>query len=138
MTFWYGASISGNGGCCVQDEIQNFVINEGENAGTYRDYLAKGETPEKAAKHLLEKIINRVREDGWSYSGSQIRFFWFVKGTNAFGKSSGEWNHHELRDVVKDHPKVRSLGEHRNANTGNEVAGYMLEINDIEGENDDE
>lgn len=88
----------------------------------------QGDTVEQAWQNCLKAAQAQV--DGYSYKGSQLRYFWFVKYR---GDDEGYQNE-PLRQIVANAPGVVKLGEYVNANSTNTVDGYMMVFENANGE----
>lgn len=97
----------------------------------------QGETVEQAWQNCLKAAQAHV--DSYSYKGSQLRYFWFVRYRN----DDAGYQNEPLRQIVMNTPGVVKLGTHVNANSTNTVDGYMLKFennnpNAAEPEEDDD
>ena len=82
-------------------------------------FYGKGETVEEAWQNALKQVqisVNRYR-----YAGKQVRYFWFVRHEGSDG-----YKNEPLRAIVQAIPNVVKLGNYVNANSRNEVDGYMV------------
>lgn len=92
----------------------------------------QGETVEQAWQNCLKAAQAHV--DGYSYKGSQLRYFWFVKYR---GDDEGYQNE-PLRQIVMNTPGVVKLGTYVNANSTNTVDGYMMVFENATGKEPEE
>lgn len=119
--------------CCATDEIGYFEMRDLTKDKPYHDpyqsmMIGTGDSPEDAAKKLLEDIVQKIQGEGWGYTGTAVRYFWFVKPRDWKGDYNAQYDAEPLRQEVMKYPGVIKLGEYRNANTGNMVDGYMITI----------